>query len=88
MSLFDVDKSSSNRAQPALNVSDSVAVRMAHGTLAITLVDTASSVKSRTALGDGKIEVYNSSDSRIARLGVRETDTDGAVDVAKPGQIL
>jgi len=88
MSLFDIDKTSSDRSQPSLNVDDVHTARMAHGTLAITLADTSSSVKSRTALGDGKVEVYNSSDERIARLGVRETDTEGAVDVAKPGQNL
>lgn len=85
MSLFDVDKQGDFRVQPALNADDNVANRMAHATAAITLRDTASSVTSRAVMKDGKLEVYNSSDSRVARIGVRETDTEGAVDTAKPG---
>jgi len=88
MSMWDVDKSSDTRGNPGLNVSDQVAARMAHGTFGITLVDTASSVVARVALVDGKVEVYNSAGERIARVGVRESDTDGTVDVAKPGDTL
>lgn len=90
MSLHDVDMGTGMRTKPALNVSDGLAGanRMAHGTLGVTLVDQSSDVVARVVLVDGKVEVYNSSGVRIGRIGVRETDTDGAVDVAKPGQTL
>lgn len=88
MSLHDVDKSGDSRLQPLLNADDRNGARMAHATLAITLVDTSSNVKARATLVDGKVEVYNSSSERTVRIGVREADTEGAVDVAKPGQVL
>lgn len=88
MALHDVDKSSDMRGNPAPNVSDQVGVRMAHGTFGVTLVDTSSTVVARVVLVDGKVEVWNASNERIGRLGVREDDTDGAVDVAKPGDTL
>jgi hypothetical protein len=85
MSLWDIDKANSNRALPLLNADDAVVNRMAHTTTAFTLQDIGSSVSSRVVAKDGKVEVYNSSDDRIARVGVREEDSEGAVDVAKPG---
>lgn len=85
MSLHDVDKLSDNRIEPMVNAPDGVANRMAHATLGITLKDAGSTVSSRIAMKDGKVEVFDSSDGRVARVGVRETDTQGAVDVAKPG---
>jgi len=88
MGLHDVDKSSAFRGNPSPNASDQVQGRMAHGTFGVTLVDTSSNVTARVAIVDGKVEVYNSSGDRIARVGVRETDTEGAVDVAKPGDTL
>lgn len=88
MSLWDIDKTGSVRETPTINADDGVANRMAHATTAITLRDAGSAVSSRVTTKDGKIEVFNSSDSRIARVGVRETDTEGAVDVAKPGGAL
>lgn len=88
MSLHDVDKDGGSRSNPSLNVGDALAVRMAHATMGVTLVDEASGVSARVTFRDGKVEVYNSSDERLARVGVRESDTDGAVDVAHPGSAL
>lgn len=90
MSLSDVDKQSTNRATPGLNVSDNLPAssRMAHSTFGVTLIDEATGTSSRLVIVDGKFEVYNSTGSLIARGGVRPTDTEGAVDVAKPGQSL
>ena len=88
MSLHDVDKGGDSRSNPSLNVQDALAVRMSHGTMGVTLVDEASGVVARVTFRDGKVEVFNSSNERIARVGVRESDTQGTVDVAHPGDAL
>lgn len=88
MGLHDVDKSSDLRGNPAPNVSDQIKARMAHATFAITLVDAASDVSARVALVDGVIEVRKNDDSLLFRGGLRPSDSEGAVDMAKPGQAL
>lgn len=88
MSLHDVDKAGGNRSQPTLNTADVVQGRMAHGTFGVTLVDTSSSVQARVVIVDGNIEVYKSDNTLIFRGGVRPTDSDGAIDMAKPGGAL
>ncbi len=90
MSMTDTDKSSLNRGQPGLNVDDSLSqtVRMAHSTFGVTLIDEATGISSRLVVVDGKFEIYDSSNNLVARGGVRPADTEGAVDVAKPGQSL
>lgn len=89
MSLTDIDKSSNTRNNPSLNTGDQVGIRMSHGTsTAITLVDEQTSVTARVKLVDGHIEVYKNDGSLLFRGGLRPSDSDGAVDMAKPGQAL
>jgi hypothetical protein len=88
MSLWDIDKTTTNRGVSKLNAPDNVTERMAHGSFGITLQDDVSDVTARVTMRDGHVEVYRDDDTLVARVGVRPTDTDGAVDVAKPGSAL
>lgn len=90
MSLWDVDKSGQNRRNPTINSSDFLPpnVRMAHGTTGFTLVDEATGEVAKMVIKDGKIQVYRNDGNLMGQFGVRDSDADGALDVAKLGQSL
>lgn len=88
--LHDVDKAGQNRLNPTPNSNDFLApdVRMAHGTTGFTLVDEATGQTAMLTIKDGKIQVYKNDGSLIMQSGVRDSDSDGAFDLAKPGSAL
>lgn len=90
MSLTDVDKNLLNRSKPALNAEDGMPAeaRMSHSTMGVTLKDENSTVVARVVFADGKVEVYRSDGTLVSRIGLRPSDSDGAVDVAKPSSAL
>lgn len=90
MALWNVDKNHSMRLNPVTSNLDKLPddQRMSHGTTQITLRDEGDSLTVRVALKDGKIVVYDASGNLIKQEGFRDSDAEGAFEVAKPGQSL
>lgn len=88
MSLWDTDKNHSLRISPIINSGDVVPNRMAHGTTGFTLKQDGDGEIAKLVVKDGRFQVYKVDGTLIAQGGVRESDQDGAVDVAKPGDEL
>lgn len=88
MSLNDVSKGDSLRiAKPIAHFTDVQPndLRMAHGTTQFTYSVDGDNYSIGVRMKNGRLEVINSSGERIANLGFRDSDGDGIVDVAKPG---
>lgn len=88
MALHDISKNHHQRAIPKPNVSDTVGNRMAHGTVGFTLVKETSGDVPYISVKDGRLQVYRADGSLLFQAGFRDSDGDGAVDLAKPGSEL
>lgn len=89
MGLHDVGKNSDSRGMAMPNAGDVSPSRMAHGTFGVTLAEgSASASAGKMVFRDGKIEIYRNDGTLVGRFGVRPADSDGAVDVARPGDEL
>lgn len=91
MALHDVSKNDTNRIKsPRANFTDVQPnnLRMAHGTTQFTYSEDGEQHQIGIRMRNGRMEVVNNLDQVIANLGFRDTDGDGAIDVAKPGDSL
>ena len=88
MSLWDTDKDTQARITPSLNASDTNPMRLAHGTTGFTLKQDSDGSIAYLTIKDGRFQIVKADGSLIAQGGVRESDQDGALDVAKPGSEL
>lgn len=86
--LHDIDKNGDNRLSPMPNTVDQQLQRMAHGTTEISLKIEGSEIAAKLTIKDGKLKIYKNDGSLLVQGGVRESDADGAFDMAKPGGAL
>lgn len=63
-------------------------LRMSHGTMQFTYSQDGNNYNIGIRMKNGRLEVVNSNGNLIHRVGFRDTDGDGAVDTAKPGDSL
>lgn len=91
MSLHDTsprDNFRAKRIKPFYSDGVPKDLRMAHGTTQFIYDSDGSATGIGVRMKSGKMEVVNTNGDVIARLGFRDTDGDGAVDTAKPGDTL
>lgn len=91
MALHDVSKFDGDRiAKPVAHFTDVQPndLRMAHGTTQFTYSIDGDNYSIGVRMKNGRLEVVNSNGDLIHRVGFRDTDGDGAVDTAKPGNSL
>lgn len=88
MSLHDRDKVGGMRNKPKMDARDVMPNRPAHGTIGFTLKQDVDEDIAYLSIKDGRFQVYKADGSLIVQGGVRESDADGAIDVAKPGSEL
>lgn len=88
MALHDVGKGGKSRLNPAPNTVDVQAQRMAHGTTGFTLKLEGSNDVAKLVIKDGKLQIIRTDGTLMTQGGVRESDAEGAWDVAKTGQEL
>ena len=91
MSLHDTSKGDGLRIEhPIAHHTDEQPnnIRMAHGTQQFTYTQDGTEYKMGVRMKNGRLEVINSAGTLIHRVGFRDTDGDGAVDTAKPGDAL
>lgn len=87
MSLHDVSKDHNRRALPTPNQVDQVNQRMALDTVGFTPVNETSDVP-YLSIKRGQAQVYKADGTLLFQFGFRDSDGEGAVDMAKPGQGL
>lgn len=88
MSLWDKDKTTYNRINPRPQARDLNESRLAHGTTGFTLKQDGDSATAYLTIKDGRFQIVKADGTLIVQGGVRESDQDGAFDVAKPGSEL
>lgn len=86
MSLHDVDKQNSDRANPKLNADDNVSNRMAHNTMGNTYRTAGLGVKQRMRFMNGLILTYDQDDKVSSVYGyVPELSNTPVLIIAKEG---
>jgi hypothetical protein len=89
--LHDVSKNDENRIlniEPNAEDALQPKLRMAHDTTQITYIDESDSSGRGVSLKNGKLEVVDSNDNTVARLGFDDTDADSKAKIAKPSTSL
>ena len=90
MSIHDVDKRGDTRSAPVPNVQDKVPPesRLAHGTFSISLKEEGATDNVRMVIKDGRIQIYRTDGTLLYQGGLRDSDSEAAVDLAKPNSEL